>query len=251
MKPERRGSLVEHRGALGGDYWAVAAYLAVPAVALLLLATALPGDAPPSAAPSHDSEVSELVRARTLELQRWPRLLAEMCRNPELIAAGLAPSCTEAVITLPDAEFFDPEARSLRPEAKQRLRAAIPPLLGLLRARPGIWSQIDAIEIRGHADPRALENPYVTNLHASQQRALAVLLFLTTDPGIPEPERLDLQRLALASSASHSRPPADCRVRSRECDKQAKRVEIRITLDTDLLRSELGTFYDEVAQTLR
>lgn len=235
---------------MGGDYWAVAAYLGVPAVALLLLAIALPADAPPDPSVGHDAEIGDLVRTRTVALQEWPRLLAELCRDPELIAVGLAPSCSEAVITLPDREFFDPEARSLRPEAVQRLRAGMPIVLERLRASPSVWRQIEAIEIRGHADPRALEDPYVTNLHAAQQRALAVLLLLTSDPAIPETDRLDLQRLALASSASHSRPPRDCRVRSRDCDARAKRVEIRIALDEEHLRAQVGDFYDQVTEAL-
>lgn len=249
MKPGRGASGFDRRGGLGGDYWVVAAYLAVPAVALLLLATGLPAGSP-RADGLHDAEIGELVRARTLALQAWPRLLGELCRDPELIELGLAPSCSEAVITLPDAQFFDASARTLRPEAAERLRRGIPVVLARLRDHPGLWSQLETLEIRGHADPRALDDPYVTNLHASQQRALAVLLFLTTDPEIPRQDRLDLQRLALASGASHSRPPPDCRVRSRDCDNRAKRVEIRIGLDADRLRAQLGAFYDEVAETL-
>lgn len=250
MKAGRGAKRLEQRGALGGDYWAVAAYLAVPAVALLLLATALPVDESPASPSSGDPELAALVRRHTLALQEWPRLLGEICRDPQLIALGLAPSCTEAVVTLPDEDYFDPGARSLRPEGRERLRKGIPVLLDRLRSHPRVWAQLDAIEIRGHANPWAREDPYVTNLRASQQRALAVLQFLATDDRLPKTDRLDLQRLALSSGASHSRPPANCRVRSRECDRQAKRVELRIVLDAQRLRAEIGAFYDEVARAV-
>ncbi len=251
MSSERRSRLLgEQRGALGTDYWAVAAYLAVPALVLLALAASLPPDTPTAAPVSHDAEVRQLVRQRTLALQEWPRLLAELCREPELLVVGLAPSCSDGTITLPDGDFFDPEQRTLRPDAMSRLRTAIPILLDALRANERIWRQLDVIEIRGHADPPALRDPYSTNLHVSQQRALAVLLFLTTDEELPKQDRLDLQRLALSSGASHSRPPADCRVRSLECDSRAKRVQIRFGLDSQKLRADLGDFYDQVTRTL-
>jgi outer membrane protein OmpA-like peptidoglycan-associated protein len=246
-KPDRLG---DQRGALGGDYWAIAAYLAVPALVLLLLATALPPDAPPAFPESRIVEVRELIHDRTLALQEWPRLLGELCREPQLLEVGLAPSCSEGAITLADAEFFDPELRGLTTEAKRRLRIAVPVLLDRLRASDHIWRHLAAIEVRGHADPRALRDPYATNLRASQRRALAVLLFLTGDERLPQQDRRDLQRLALSSGASHSRPPPDCRARSPECDSRAKRVEIRIGIDPDLLRAQLGDFHDEVMQAL-
>lgn len=246
----RSRPLEQQRGALGGDYWALAAYLAVPALVLLVLAASLPSEPHPAAPASHDAAVRELVRQRTLDLQEWPRLLAQLCRDPELLAVSLAPSCSDGTITLSDADSFDPEQRRLRPEAKQRLRIAMPILLDALRADERIWSQLDAIEIRGHADPRALHDPYLTNLHFSRERALAVLLFLTTDEEVPQQDRLDLQRLGLSSGASYSRPPADCRARTPECDSRAKRVEIRFELDSQQLRTELGDFYDQITRTL-
>ena len=246
----RPGRLGEQRGVLGGDYWAIAAYLAVPALALLLLATALPPDAPPAFPESRIAELRELVHERTLALQEWPRLLAELCRDPRLLEVGLGPSCAEGTITLPDEEFFEIDRRTLRPAARERLRVAVPVLLDALRRNDRIWRQLDAIEIRGHADPQALRDPYATNLRTSQQRALAVLLFLTTGEQLREQDRRDLQRLAISSGASHSRPPPSCRVPSRECDQLAKRVEIRIGLDTAQLRAQLGDFHDELMRAL-
>jgi len=241
---------LRERGILGGDYWAIAVFLAVPALALLLLATALPPAAPPAFSEERVAETRELVHDRALALQEWPRLLAELCRDPRLLAVGLGPSCRDGTISLPDAEFFDPELRWLRAEGQRRLRIAVPVLLDALRANERIWRQIEVIEIRGHADPRALRDPYATNLQASQERASSVLLFLATDPQLRERDRLDLQRLAVSSGASHARPPADCRVRSPECDTRAKRVEIRFGIDAQQLRADLGELHDELLRAL-
>ena len=252
-RPNRLGP---QRSALGGDYWAIAAYLAVPALVLLLLATALPPDTPlapaaPAAFPeSRIVEIREMIRERTLALQEWPRLLAELCREPRLLEVGLGPSCSEGTITLPDWEFFDPRLRTLRPAGMARLRIAVPVLLDALRANERIWRQLDLIEVRGHADPRAVRDPYTANLAASQQRALAVLLFLTTDEQLQAQDRLDLQRLAVSSGASHVRPPADCRVRSPECYRRARRVEIRLGLDAGRLGVQLGEFHDDLMRAL-
>ena len=238
------------RGALGGDYWAIAAYLAVPAIGLLLLALALPPDPPPAFGEERLASIRERVEERTRGLQEWTRVLAELCREPRLLQLGLGPSCADGTITLPDAEFFDPDLRALRPEAEDRLRQGVSILFESLRSNERIWRQVEVIEVRGHADPRALRDPYVTNLHISKERAAAVLLFLANDEGLPERDRLDLRRLAVTSAAAHSRPPTDCRVRSSECDAKAKRVEIRIGLDPDPLRREIGDFHDELIESL-
>ena len=151
------------------------------------------------------------------------------------------------MISLPLSEFFD-DTGALREAGKRRLRAAIPILLRELRARPAIWNDLEVIEVRGHADPRARRDPYATNLRASQRPGLAVLLFLTSGDGLPAQDRLDLQRLAVASGASHSRPTADCGVRSTECDAKARRVELHIRLGVQSLRAKLGDFYDRVGR---
>lgn len=245
MQARRR--LGEQRGALGGDYWAIATYLAVPAVALLLLATALPPD--PARPETNARKLRELIHERSLALQAWPRLLAELCRDPRLLGVGLVPSCSDGTIILEDANAFD-ASRGVRPEAAERLRRGIPVLLDALRADESIWRQLDRIEVRGHADPRALGDPYLTNLQASQERATALVVFLTTDPGLREQDRRDLRRLAIASGASHVRPPPDCRVPSPECEDRAKRVEIRIGMDAEGLRARIGDLHDELIDAL-
>ena len=95
-----------------------------------------------------------------------------------------------------------------------------------------------------------MRDPYTANLAASQQRALAVLLFLTTDEQLQAQDRLDLQRLAVASGASYVRPPADCGVRSPECNRRARRVEIRLGLDAGRLGAQLGEFHDDLMRAL-
>jgi len=110
--------------------------------------------------------------------------------------------------------------------------------LARLRRLPAIWESLEAIEIRGHTDPRAIRNPYATNMVGSQQRALAVLLFLVGPDGLPELDRIDLERLAMVSGASFSRPPASCPERNRECYAAWRRVEIRPVLSESLRRGD-------------
>lgn len=242
------GRFGDRRGALGGDYWAIATYLAVPAVGLLLLATVLPPDA--GVPETRARELRARIHDRSLALQEWPRLLAELCRDPRLLEAGLAPSCADGTITLEDADCFDPTTREIRPEMAARLRRAMPVLLDALRDHERVWSQLDRIEVRGHADRQAVRDPYVTNLQASQQRATRLVAFLATDPGLPEADRRDLRRLAIASGASHVRPPPDCRVRSPECDDRARRVEIHLAMDAERLRARIGELHDELMDAL-
>ena len=107
-----------------------------------------------------------------------------------------------------------------------------------LRRSPEIWESLDAIEIRGHTDPHAVRNPYSTNMVGSQQRALGVLLFLVGPSGLSEPDRIELQRLAVVSGVSFARPPTACPERSRECYPKWRRVEIRPVLSESLRRGD-------------
>ena len=80
-----------------------------------------------------------------------------------------------------------------------------------LRQLPAIWDSLEAIEIRGHSDARSASGVYAANLVGSQQRALATLLFLVGPSGVAsELDRADLERLAVVSGTSFSRPPITC-----------------------------------------
>ena len=201
--------------------------------------------------PSHDADVRALVTEETIALQRWQVALAELCRDPAILTLGLQPDCASGSIELPNSDYFRARSSELTEEGKERLRRLAPALLKRLRSNRNVWHEIVGIEIRGHADPQAVHNRYATNLVTSQGRALAVLLFLTSDESIPEVDRVDLQRLAIASGASDSRLPPECRRRTRDCYERARRVEIRLDIDDRALRDQLGSFYTRVNRLVR
>ncbi|HKK53870.1 MAG TPA: hypothetical protein VKA74_19910, partial [Myxococcota bacterium] len=109
---------------------------------------------------------------------------------------------------------------------------------------------LETLEIRGHTDPRALRDPYTTNLVGSQQRALGVLLFLMGPNGVSEADRQDLQRLVTVSGASFSRPPASCPEDSRECYDEWRRVEILPVLSEPLRRGDWSRTVERVRSSL-
>lgn len=239
------------RTPLSGDYWAAASYLLVGLLAVFIFATAIPPDPSEPPPPSHDAAVRNLVKQETLSLQRWQVALAELCRDPAILALGLQPNCASGSIELQSDDYFRKRTNELTEEGKEKLRQLVPRLLARLKSREDVWRWLFAIEIRGHADPQAMSDRYATNLVTSQGRALAVLLFLTSDEGIPEEDRNDLQKLAIASGAADSRLPAECLQRTRECYERARRVEIRLDVDDTALRTRLGRFYNRVHQLVR
>ena len=65
------------------------------------------------------------------------------------------------------------------------------------------------------------------------------LLFLVGPDGITaESDRADLERLAVVSGTSFSRPPVDCPEASPECRPHWRRVEIRPVLSESLRRGD-------------
>lgn len=260
----RPGNHLFHRGPFAAELLGSAGYVALALFVVVILVAAQPRSSPsppqpspPPVAPvSRDAEILaraslvELVETQTAALQRWPRLLAELCQDPLLLETGLAPDCASGVITLSTDSYFERETGKLAIPARDKLQRAIPALLAKLRADPQIWQALDLLEVRGHADPIAVSDPYATNLSASQERAFSVLHFLTSDPGLPEQDRRDLQRLAIASGASHSRPPTDCRKSSRRCYAKARRVELRIRLNEASQRGEVQSLYDAVERVV-
>ena len=218
---------------------------------MFVFVTAIPPDPVEPPPPSHDADVRALVRKETIALQRWQVTLAELCRNPEILTLGLQPDCNTGSIELPNSGYFQERSIQLAEEGKRKLRHLAPALLANLRGREDVWDELAGIEIRGHADPNAMNNRYATNLVTSQGRARAVLLFLTSDAGIHEDDRADLQRLAIASGASDSRLPPECSQPTPDCYEHARRVEIRLDIDDLRLRNQLSSFYNRVSHLVR
>jgi len=228
-----------------GEWWAAIAVLALSILGVVSLSGSTHSIPTPA---SRDSgpDLLEAISTAERSVAAVDEAFAELCREPVLLALELEPNCKTGVITLSDELFDGFGSAILTPEAKQDLSAAVQIYLAQMRRFPALWDRLEAIEFRGHSDPRAVRSPYTTNLVGSQQRPLGVLIFLVGPDGLPEDERVELERLAVVSGASFSRPPASCPSRSRECYPQWRRVEIRPVLSESLRRQDWSRTLEDV-----
>lgn len=221
----RRRSKQPARG--DGELWAPLAYLLAGLLAVVLFVAALPGQ--PVEPPEEESQrtrLQEILSEHARQNAAWQTALDELCGDARLQAEGIAPDCGSGAITFDDDLFDEDEATQLTEEGIRKLHVAIDTMLRRLRAHPLAWDQLESIELRGHADPRARRDPYVTNMRVSQQRPMAIMFYLISDWGLSERDRADLQRLLVLSAASYSRPPKSCPESTRECYPYWRRVEI-------------------------
>ena len=223
-----------------GEWWAGLVALGLIVVALPTLLGAVPE---PSTAPPVDPR--PLLRERLVSPRSDVALrrdaMAELCTDPVLAAVDLRPDCESGTLVLPD-DLFEANGVQLSEDAIPRVDQAIAAYLGRLRRHEQIWKRLEAIEFRGHSDPRAVRDPFITNLVGSQHRPLALLLHLFAAEETTSEDREDLQRLAIVSASSFSRPPAECPERSRECYALWRRVEVRLVfapLEADARMEEL------------
>jgi hypothetical protein len=234
--------------------WAALAYLFAGLATALLLVAALPpapdeveAAAPDPTAPVADPGLRSLLEQRTLLARQWSEVLAELCSHPKLEAEEMAPDCATGSLVIAD-ELFDRHATAqLSEEGMRKLQIALPVMLAELRSSELVWKNLDAIELRGHADPRAEHDPYVTNLVGSRQRPLGIALYLVAEWTLDARDRDDLKRLMVVSAASHSRPPEGCPDATRECYPYWRRVEIIPVLREAPLRDELMRLRSELA----
>lgn len=224
------------RGDGFGEWWAAIAVLAMVAMAILSLTAGAGSRAEIPIDPA--SRILASLTPAQHSLEAIESAFESLCREPVLLALELEPDCESGVITLFDDLFEADGSAQLRAVAQEDVAAAMTTYLTRLRRLPAIWDSLDAIEIRGHSDPRAVRDPYSTNLVGSQQRALGVLLFLVGPDGLSEPDRNELQRLAIVSGVSFKRPPAACPENDRECYPKWRRVEIRPVLSESLRRGD-------------
>ena len=229
---------------LGATLWASASYLLVALLMAALFATTV---AQLGAKPA-EVEPHPLADTPTRALEEWRNALAELCSDPDLVAMDMHPDCATGIVQLPHKLFFDFKSSDVSEDGKERLRGALPIILASLRARPMLWENIDVIEVRGHADPRAARDRYAINLRQSQDRAHEVLRFLTTKGVLPDSDREDLQRIAIASGASYTRPPEGCDLESdsTDCFDRWRRAELRIGMNDAVLRTAQSELLDRV-----
>ncbi len=228
-----------HSRRSNGDSWIVlsATALAVVAVAAFTGGSGRgigPGGVDPRPA------ILEAVITAERSLAEVEAAFAALCQEPVLIGLELEPDCETGVITLPDNYYVLARGTPrIRPEAREYIAAAMTTYLNRLRQLPALFDSLEAIEIRGHADPRSERGGYPASLTASHQRALATLLFLVGPTGVSaEADRTELERLAIVSGSSVSRPPADCPEPTAECLARWRRVEIRPVLSESLRRGD-------------
>lgn len=244
----RRPDAEDAAGSMFGEWGAAIAVVALASLGAVGVASAPARLEAPAPADPSPSVLAAIAPAESA-LDAVEEAFASLCADPVLLAIELDPDCETGVITVGDDRFGGFGSPELTPESQEDLRAAIPIYLDRLRARPVLWNHLEAIEIRGHADPRAVRTPYTTNLVGSQQRPLGLLLFLVGENGLGEEDRADIERLAVVSGASFSRPPASCPERSRECYAQWRRVEIRPVLSEALRREDWSRTVESVRRS--
>jgi outer membrane protein OmpA-like peptidoglycan-associated protein len=236
-----------------GEWWAAISVIGLASLAVLILAGSRlrPADEPSQPQPVDPRPFVLAALAPAEEaLDAVERAFGQLCREPVLLALELEPDCRTGVMTLPD-DFFDGFGGTrLRSDVQENVAAAVRTYLDRLRRLPAIWDRLEALEIRGHTDPRAVREPYTTNLVGSQQRALGVLLFLIGPDGVAERDAEDLERLATVSGVSFSRPPASCPEDTRDCYEEWRRVEILPILSEPLRREDWSQTVEEVRSAL-
>jgi len=213
------------------DVFVAVAYVGAGIAAILVLVAALSGGGEAaSTAAETPQDPAPLIRAeledRSALALAWKQTLRDVCENLDLQAEGLAPSCRTGAITLDDRLFDEPTSAQLSEEGMRKVQLAMPILLETLRRNDDVWRNIESIELRGHADPRARRDPYITNLVGSHQRPLGVMIYLSSEWALSARDREDMQRLAVISASSFSRPPKTCPEQNRSCYPFWRRVEV-------------------------
>lgn len=239
----RTSKLGSRRSAGGSDVGTGDGWITMGAIALALVAIAAVSrgavDGPGRGGADTRKAILETVGPAERSLAAVEAAFASLCQEPVLIGLELEPDCETGVITLPDAYFTGHSNPRIRPEAREYIAAAMTTYLTRLRQLPALFDSLEAIELRGHSDPRSARGAYSVNLVGSQQRALATLLFLVGPNGVAaDADREDLERLAVVSGSSYSRPPADCPEPTAECLARWRRVEIRPVLSESLRRGD-------------
>jgi len=247
--PKRHGRSGRAGDQTGAQLWAPIAYLMAGLLGVMVFVAALPRGIEPVDAPPPDPSEQAVLRERVSGLSdfsaQWNETLESLCTDPVLLEEGIGADCETGTITLSDDLFDEVATVQLTEEGIRKLHQGISTLLRSLRSHEAVWDRIESIELRGHADPRALRDPYLTNMRVSQERPMAVMFYLISDWGLSERDRRDLERLLILSAASHSRPPTACPEATSECFPFWRRVEMTPRLRESALTREMGRFTSE------
>ncbi|MFK7896199.1 MAG: hypothetical protein AB8G23_10205 [Myxococcota bacterium] len=235
-----------------GDWWAAITVIALALLAVIGLSGSTGAGSGQSASALVESispRLLALVTPAERSLSSIEAAFASLCQEPVLVGLELEPDCETGVITLPESLFQPSGGAELGLDEREYVAAAMTTYLARMRRLPALWESLESIEIRGHADPRAMRNPYETNMVSSQQKALGVLLFLVGPQGLSENDAKDLERLAVVSGVSFSRPPSACPEVDRRCFRQWRRVEIRPVLSETLRRGDWARTVEDLRVT--
>jgi hypothetical protein len=247
----RRDPVFSNRdGGSGNELFAAVAYLAA-GIAVVLVLVAAVGRQPASGVsdvetPDPAPRIRALLEDRSRVLVEWRTALRQICESPDLQAEEMAANCETGAIVIGDELFEDSTSPQLTEEGMRKLQLVIPIVLSALRSRDLVWDNLESIELRGHADPRARQDPYITNLVGSQKRPLGVMLYLVSEWALADRDRKDLERLIVISGSSYSRPPPACPERTRACYPYWRRVEILPTMRSAQLRHDMTNMLDRV-----
>lgn len=226
---------------IGGDSWASYSDLIAGVLLIFIFVTVL-----------KDVEIQALVAEPAEALQGWKRALDELCEDEELRSKGLRLDCDTGIIELPNKLLFDFNSTQVKPEGQTLLREVVPLVLEKLRAQTEIWRRVK-VEIRGHTDPQGSkgEDPYKINLALSAERAENVLLFLASDSDFSEQDKADVRNRSVASGAAYTQRPDACAILSqKDCFERMRRVEMRLILDDQEIRTSLLELLVDIQTTV-
>lgn len=246
----RQSAFSGRESGLASDLFAALAYVGAGLAAVLVLVAAVgrnvPEPEPEVVGPDPVPLIRTELEQRSALAREWQDALRALCENVELQAEGLAPSCESGAMTISDSLFESPTSPQLSEEGMRTVQLAMSVMLEALRGRDLVWENIESIELRGHSDPRARRDPYITNLVGSGQRPLSMMIYLSSEWALSERDREDLQRLGVISAASFSRPPVACPEENRECYAFWRRVEVIPHVRGGELRQDMKTLVDRV-----
>ena len=235
-----------------GEWWAAIAMIALALLAVVSLSGSMGavGSQSTSAVMARIApQFLASIEPAEQSLSSIEEAFSTLCQEPVLVGLELEPDCETGVLTLPANLFRPSGGAELGADEREYVKAAMTNYIAQMRRLPVIWDRLESIEIRGHSDPRALRTPYQTNMVGSQQKALGVLLFLVGPQGLSKTDAKDLQRLAVVSGVSFSRPPASCPEFERRCFREWRRVEIRPVLSESLRRGDWARTVEQLRVT--
>ncbi|MBF7044830.1 OmpA family protein [Campylobacter volucris] len=149
------------------------------------------------------------------------------------IDSNITLDVNSGAIVLPSEVLFDSNSFTLKPQAKENLKAILTQYFDGILKDENILSSIENIVIEGHTDSAG---SYIYNLDLSQKRAYAVMSFIYSFYKDPR-----LQKLLMASGRSYS----DVVIKDGKEDKEAsRRIEIKFNINTNNALEKVEKYLD-------